>query len=458
MGSRSNPKPFKHAGKGGGGKSSQVASFRRFGKNLLRHGPDSHGNFLWILRKGPQSEQSVLSGKNIATSRTAENCEALRKLSNYISEECATIHVGVSYLQEDIGLDFLKYMKDQGSDFLAACEFLNKKSEGEKAADQVERHVKAYLGFLQKLPDERRQQCRRLALHAARLYVLSTSFLEQAALVQFPSKWHKNVITKNQHEKAKAFVRSGDEKHLKAWIGAVAADNLKQQRDAKKAANADGTSDEAGATGSATTSSSEENGRAKGSPNRSVSSSSNGSSAGAKAKKRKDKKGEPKQKVKDRKPAEKKEKKEKKAKKDKKDKKRKASPSSSPSAAAASPKRGSMADLEDSEDSKAETVPGPTTEQTLALRTWQLSEIQSADAELQDFLALASTEVTVEAFSKLLQLVPENVRFSFGIKLKVERTRLPKNLDEVMGRLKGVFEMASQFWHAQTVPPANPES
>ena len=57
------------------------------------------------------------------------------KFQNYISEECATVSVGISYLQSDMGLDFLRYIKDDGSDFLKACDFLNKKSDGTKEAD-----------------------------------------------------------------------------------------------------------------------------------------------------------------------------------------------------------------------------------------------------------------------------------------------------------------------------------
>ena len=239
-------KPSARAGKGPpSGKSNAVPSYKRFGKNLLRHGPDPHGNFLWVLRQGPQSEQALLSSKHIATSRTPENCEALRKFQNYISEECATVSIGLSYLQTDMGLDFLQYIKEDGNDFLKACDFLNKKSDGTKEADKVDRHVKNYLDFLQKLPNERGQQCRRLALHAARLYTLSTSLLEQAALVQYPSKWHASVLTKEQHEKCKAFARNGDDKHLKAWLRAVAADNVQDNQDAKKRATADATSDEA---------------------------------------------------------------------------------------------------------------------------------------------------------------------------------------------------------------------
>ena len=452
MGRRSTPKASGHAGKGGkGGASSAVASFKRFGKHLLRHGPDSHGNFLWILRQGPQTEQAILSGKHIAESRTADNCEALRKLQNYISEECATISVGVSYLQEDMGLDFLKYLKRDGADFLTACDFLNRKSESVKEEDQVDRHVKHYFDFLQKLPNERRQQCRRLALHAARLYALSTSFLEQAALVQYPSKWNSSVETKEQHDKSKAFLRNGDDKHLKAWLRAAATTNVKRQREAKKNATADGTSDEAEADGSG--SSPEETGPPKGSSSKSSSSSSLDSSSGGKSKKRRGKKATSK---KHEKRAKKNEKKNKKSMKAKKEKKRKASSHAQTSPA---PKRATEPpkELVDSDDCPEETALELANEQALALAAWQLSEVQSAHGELTDFLALPEHQVTVEGFVKILNLVPEDVRHAFGVKLKTERTRLPKNLAEVLERLKDMFSLAEQFWHAQAAAATKPE-
>ena len=59
---------FQDKSKAVGGKpgSTSVASYKRFGKNLLRHCPDTRGNFLWVVRDGPQTEQSLLSLKHIA--------------------------------------------------------------------------------------------------------------------------------------------------------------------------------------------------------------------------------------------------------------------------------------------------------------------------------------------------------------------------------------------------------
>ena len=112
----------------------------------------------------------------------------------------------------------------------------------------------------------------------------------------------------------------------------------------------------------------------------------------------------------------------------------------------------------DSDDCPELTAPEVTAEQALALGAWQLSEIQSANGELTDFVAIPPGEATVEAFVKILNLVPEEVRHAFGIKLKTERTRLPKNLAEVLERLKSMIELAERFWHAQAAPAQKPET
>ena len=55
------------------------------------------------------------------------------ELPNYLSEEGSTLHDGVAHLQEDMGLDFLACLKNEGAAYLKACDFLNKKSATAKA-------------------------------------------------------------------------------------------------------------------------------------------------------------------------------------------------------------------------------------------------------------------------------------------------------------------------------------
>ena len=105
---------------------------------------------------------------------------------------------------------------------------------------------------------------------------------------------------------------------------------------------------------------------------------------------------------------------------------------------------------------KAKAAADLSPKQASALGAWQLSEIQSANRELTDFLALG--DATVEDFVKILNLVPKEVRHAFGIKLKKERTRLPKNLAEVLERLKSMIQLAERFWHAQAAPAQMPET
>jgi len=270
--------------------SSSVPSFKRFAKNLLRHCPDSQGHCLWITRNGLQTEHAVLNGKRIAAARTPLNCEALNKMQNWLPEEGSTVATATAYLQEDIGLGFVGHLKDAGADYLAACGFFNKYADGPKDFADAERHVSKYVSFLEKLSDDKKKECRRLALHGARLFLLSCSVLEQAALVQHPEKWHSKVNLKHQHTAAKAFAKGGGSKRLKTWLVEGAQHKFKKWKGRKKVAAADGSSGD----GSPTSDFDESSASSASSPSPDAASSHSGSTSEnkyAKEKKREKKSG-----------------------------------------------------------------------------------------------------------------------------------------------------------------------
>jgi hypothetical protein len=215
--------------------NTSAASFRRFGKNVLRHTPDARGNSLWILKKGPQKERGLLSAKHIASSRTSANSEALCKLHNFISEEAASVHVSNSYLGDvNWGKDFMAYLRDKGADYLESCKFLNKHHADEKKKDDAEDHVKKYMKFLTDMNEDKVQALQQMVQDSSRLYILGTSMLEQHALITCPDAWNGNVDTKHQKGDYKDFVKKGSASKLEAWIVSLAQKNVKEHEPYKK--------------------------------------------------------------------------------------------------------------------------------------------------------------------------------------------------------------------------------
>ena len=220
------------------GNNASAAAHKRFGKNLIRHTPDNVGHFLWITRKDKcQKEKGLLALERIAKSRTKDNCEALAKMQNYISEESATIHLANDYLTGSCVDDkFLKHLHAEGADFLKAAEFLDKKHGGDKKKDDAAKHVQARADFLTKLPDEQLGNLKQLILDSARAYLLGTSILEQKALQDHPNLWHENIVLEHQKGDAGSFQKSGKSSKLLSWQEEVAKKNVKdhEPRNAKK--------------------------------------------------------------------------------------------------------------------------------------------------------------------------------------------------------------------------------
>ncbi|CAJ1459931.1 unnamed protein product, partial [Effrenium voratum] len=171
-------------------------------------------NFVWV---------NVLQTLRIAKTREPDNCEALRRLGTWLSEEGATVENAMDYLKsimtdEGLGLDFAKQVltSAEGKKYVAACKFFNTKGEQDKDAEELSGHVEHFLQFLTEDGEQKCKRARRLALRAARLYLLAASFLEQSSLCQHPDQWAPKVEAKLGS--AAAFKKKPTAKRLAAFL------------------------------------------------------------------------------------------------------------------------------------------------------------------------------------------------------------------------------------------------
>lgn len=443
-----------------GGKESKVELYNHLAKNLLRPFPDAAGNFLWLKRSDKaQREQDMLKPAYLAKTRAVENCEALSRMSTYLSEEGATISNAANYLGnsptvEKLGLDFFQTLgSPSGQKFVKACAFFDKDDSSSKDAGSVDGHVDAYIDFLSSDGDTKIKKARRMVLAGARAYLCGMSFLEQAALVRHPEIWAPKVVVETQQASAREFRKKPTCKRLRqvlkdsalSLLEAVEAQSKRKKRAALEASSHDSpVSSSSKASGSSDLVKKKEKKSAKKRPPvSSDSSSENPSSPSNKKRKTKDEKKDKKQDKKDKTSVEKKDKR-----RNEKDKKKRREISASPAAPSA-PKPSKLSNLADSasEDFLAD--------QTAALMTWQLSEIQSAagewEARKQDFLG---NVMTSEEFEKYLHLIPEAVRQAFQLQI----TKLPKEQkrEGVMQRILAIIEAGNTFWAAQQLVPTSP--
>jgi hypothetical protein len=257
-------------------------AWQHFGKNLLRHVPDTRGSCLWVRQKGPKKESGLLKEEFVAAHRTVENCEALTNMKQYLSDHGATISYAVDYLHDakNPGETLLVLLREH-PDFLAAADFLNRRASADKSKDDAEKHVTAYLKFFKEtLRGDQLKNLRQTMRDAARLFLLSASLVEQKALFSKPAQWHDKVDKKKQIGDFKDFLRRGKEDDLETWLASVAKKMTKDHQPTKKSQLADRADDSDG-------NDSDEDGDGSGS---SSSSSSSGSGDDKKKKKQKDKK------------------------------------------------------------------------------------------------------------------------------------------------------------------------
>ncbi|CAE7347900.1 unnamed protein product, partial [Symbiodinium sp. CCMP2456] len=205
-----------------GGKESKVELYNHLAKNLLRPFPDAAGNFLWLKRSDKaQREQDMLKPAYLAKTRAVENCEALSRMSTYLSEEGATISNAANYLGnsptvEKLGLDFFQTLgSPSGQKFVKACAFFDKDDSSSKDAGSVDGHVDAYIDFLSSDGDTKIKKARRMVLAGARAYLCGMSFLEQAALVRHPEIWAPKVVMETQQASAREFRKKPTCKRLR---------------------------------------------------------------------------------------------------------------------------------------------------------------------------------------------------------------------------------------------------
>ena len=88
--------------------------------------------------------------------------------------------------------------------------------------------------------------------------------------------------------------------------------------------------------------------------------------------------------------------------------------------------------------------------QTAAMTAWKPSMISAAEEALTSFRSEHSQGMATAAkFSKLLTSVPDAVRRSFEMKVKADRSRLPRNVSQVVARISTILEHANKFWQRQ---------
>jgi len=213
------------------------ASWNTFTKRLIRHSPDSKGNFIWVTKAGPSKETGVLKAVRVAQSRSQDTCMLLSKAHQFLNEAGATTSFAAQYLQNiPAGAGMLQYLQDHGADFVAACTYLNKWSETDKDKAKAKDHMEKYFEFLNKLQDPAIAKHFQAAVRdGARIYTLGASILEQTALMTKPEAWKDKLETKRQnaHKEAKKFKKSGDVSDLHAWLIKVAEKSAKSHTPTK---------------------------------------------------------------------------------------------------------------------------------------------------------------------------------------------------------------------------------
>ena len=415
--------------------ATKVELWNHFGKKLLRSFPDVRGNFVWVNAKsGAKSEQDVLQTLRIAKTREPDNCEALRRLGTWLSEEGATVENAMDYLKsimtdEGLGLDFAKQVltSADGKKYVAACEFFNTKGEQDKDAEELSGHVEHFLQFLTEDGEKKCKRARRLALRAARLYLLAASFLEQSSLCQHPDQWAPKVEAKLNS--AAAFKKKPTAKRLAAFLEEAAQSAAAASTsDRRKRAAADDSSEKPVSSSSASADSSASSSKKK---KKAAKSKKEKKAKAPKAKhSQKSKKAGKKDKAKASSASEKVKKRGEKA---------KAKPSSD------SGGRGARAGYSDSSEAPQpaawpEQAAGP-------LAEWGKEDSQAAAVAWAAYAPkLAAGSFEAAEYKDHIELIPAAVREALDVQIRADRSRPPRRVDELTAAYYGIFAVAELFW------------
>ncbi|CAJ1357298.1 unnamed protein product, partial [Effrenium voratum] len=417
-----------------------VELWNHFGKKLLRSFPDVRGNFVWVNAKtGAKSEQDVLQTLRIAKTREPDNCEALRRMGTWLSEEGATIENAMDYLKsimtdEGLGLDFAKQAltSAEGKKYVAACEFFNTKGEQDKDAEELSGHVEHFLQFLTEDGEKKCKRARRLALCAARLYLLAASFLEQSSICQHPDQWAPKVDAKLGS--AAAFKKKPTAKRLAAFMEEAAQSAAAASTsDRRKRAAADDSSEKPVSSSSASADSSASSSKKK---KKAAKSKKEKKAKAAKAKQsQKSKKAGKKDKAKASTCSEK----------AKKRREAKAKPSSD------SGGRGARAGFADSDSSEAPQPAGWPEQAAGPLAEWSKEDSQAAAvAWAASAPKLAAGSFEPAEYKDHIELIPAAVREALDVQIRADRSRPPRRVDELTAAYYGIFAVAELFWAAHS--------
>ena len=429
--------------------SAKVELWNHFGKRLLRSFPDAHGNFVWVNPKsGAKTEQDVLSTLRVAKTREPDNCEALRRLGTWLSEEGATVESAMDYLHnimtdEGLGLDFAKQLQttSAGKKYVAACQYFNTKGAEDKDPAELSDHLTHFLDYLTEDGQKKCKRARRLALCAARLYLAATSFLEQSAMCLHPEQWAPRVEAKT--DCAAAFKKKPSARRLTAWMEeavAGAAEALSLERKRKRATADDSSERPVSSAASEESSSSSDKKKKKKKANKAkkekktktakAKTSQKSKTASKRGKARASSSSEPKKRLDGK-------------------AKSKAKPSSESGGRGA---RAAFADSETSEEQPAlaawpAEVAGP-------LAGWSQEDVAAAQFAWAAYAPkLAAGVFDPAEYKEHVEMVPAAVREALDVQVRADRSRPPRRVDELTAAYFGIFAAAEQYWAAHGAAP-----
>ena len=230
--SRRKTKSGKFSGKDKDGKGSyNIPKYMLFSKHALAPYPNESSNPLY---SGDLKAEEFLEFKAIAKSRTASNCEFLRRPGVATSLAASALRVGSEELIKGSlgGLEsMIKFAKGK-KDFVKCLKVLDTGKTRQPDKKQVERATNVVVDTLQNLDAEERKGLSDLALTSARLYLFAMNALEAADMLGNPKLYARKLEkTPDGRKFFGDFMKDpSDSKKLKAMLVRCLLEKIKSRR------------------------------------------------------------------------------------------------------------------------------------------------------------------------------------------------------------------------------------
>ena len=224
--------------------SYNIPKYMLFPKHALAPYPNESSNPLY---SGDLEAEEFLEFKAIAKSRTAGNCEFLRRPGMATSLAASALRVGSEELIKGSlgGLESMTKFAKGKKDFVKCLKVLDTGKTRQPDKKQVERAMNVFVDTLQNLDAEERKGLSDLALTSARLYLFAMNALEAADMLGNPKMYARKLEKTPDGKKSFGdFMKEpSDANKLKAMLVRCLLDKIKKNKETKKDAAVKDTSD-----------------------------------------------------------------------------------------------------------------------------------------------------------------------------------------------------------------------